>query len=66
MCFLKEKHTTNYEVVIPKMVGMNLIKSLESKAEIPQLIPRNIEDQNRLRHSGDATCRTETVGNFVR
>ena len=66
MCFLTEKHITNYEVVIPKTVGMNLIKALESKAKILQLIPRNTEDQKRSKHSRDATCRNETVGNSVR
>ena len=41
MCFLIEKQTTNYEVIIAKSVGVNLIKTPESEAEIQYLIPRN-------------------------
>lgn len=46
MYILIEKNTTDYEIVIPKTVGMTLIKALESKGKIQQLTPGNIEDQN--------------------
>ena len=34
MCFLIEKQTTNYEVIIPETVDVILIKTPESEAEI--------------------------------
>lgn len=43
-----KKQTTNYEIVVPKTVGMNLIKALEPKASIQPLTPGNTEDRNTV------------------